>query len=629
KLILWVEEETTSVEVYLKLCDSSLLYQKGEIGLMKPPDLQLAINWRDQNNPTKSWAVRNNPAFERAMVYLNASEEEYLEEEKNKVRLQKKTLRRTRLFALVVGLAALFAMGMMIWSFTLKVEADKQRLAAKENEEQAKIEAQKAKEALQLAEEQKLIAEQKTEEAEKSAKIAEEEKLKADEARRDAERQAGIARSNLTRAIEQEKLAIANAKKADENAKEALLQKDNADKAADRADRLRMLSIAQSMAVKAQQPNKDTDQKGLLAYQAYQYVDEYDGEEHHGDVYAGLYSTLSQVNKKGYNHLQAHRGGIRDLILDTKTDQLITLGSDRDLKKWDKEMNVLSSSKFIFTEGSENTLITPTKIIEVKGHLIASGENGKIVIVGPDGETRSLRKNGNRIWDMVAYNDALFVSHGNSTLEMWNYNTGEHIKSLELLTELKSIDYSPAKNMIIGGSAVGEIMSVDVGNEFRQNSIGYTGVGITKIVFTSDGKYLVTGDMEGHIGVYDSKNGEKIIDLIGHTARVSDLELSPNDEFLATASFDGSVRLFSLEKLDLEPIVLRDLDDWVWSLAFSSDGEQLYCGSASGKIAKYPTRTKTLAKDLCTLLKRNMTQKEWERFVAKDIPYRKTCESIK
>jgi len=28
------------------------------------------------------------------------------------------------------------------------------------------------------------------------------------------------------------------------------------------------------------------------------------------------------------------------------------------------------------------------------------------------------------------------------------------------------------------------------------------------------------------------------------------------------------------------------------------------------------------------MLKRNMTKKEWDRFVAKDIPYRKTCEDI-
>ena len=66
------------------------MYQQGKTGLWKPPDLQLAINWREQRKPTLAWAERYNPAFERAMVYLRTSERKYIEEEANKLRLQKK-----------------------------------------------------------------------------------------------------------------------------------------------------------------------------------------------------------------------------------------------------------------------------------------------------------------------------------------------------------------------------------------------------------------------------------------------------------------------------------------------------------------------------------------------------------
>ena len=61
----------------------------GKTGLLKPPDLQLAINWREQRMPGLAWAERYNPAFERAMVYLRTSEKKYIEEETNKQRLQK------------------------------------------------------------------------------------------------------------------------------------------------------------------------------------------------------------------------------------------------------------------------------------------------------------------------------------------------------------------------------------------------------------------------------------------------------------------------------------------------------------------------------------------------------------
>jgi len=32
-----------------------------------------------------------------------------------------------------------------------------------------------------------------------------------------------------------------------------------------------------------------------------------------------------------------------------------------------------------------------------------------------------------------------------------------------------------------------------------------------------------------------------------------------------------------------------------------------------------------MVKDICTLISRNMTQEEWNTYVAKDIPLEKTC----
>ena len=44
----WVEEEASSASMYLRLSEASAMYQQGKTGLWKPPDLQLAINWREQ-----------------------------------------------------------------------------------------------------------------------------------------------------------------------------------------------------------------------------------------------------------------------------------------------------------------------------------------------------------------------------------------------------------------------------------------------------------------------------------------------------------------------------------------------------------------------------------------------------
>src|SRR5690606_12983129 len=85
RLRQWVAEESASVQMYLRLSETSALYQQGKASLLKQPELQLALNWREQNKPTLSWAVKHDPAFERAMVFLRTSEKEYLELEERKV----------------------------------------------------------------------------------------------------------------------------------------------------------------------------------------------------------------------------------------------------------------------------------------------------------------------------------------------------------------------------------------------------------------------------------------------------------------------------------------------------------------------------------------------------------------
>ena len=70
----WIDAEASSMDIYLRLSEASALYQQGKTGLYRPPELQAAISWREENKPALAWAEQYNPAFERAMVYLRTSE---------------------------------------------------------------------------------------------------------------------------------------------------------------------------------------------------------------------------------------------------------------------------------------------------------------------------------------------------------------------------------------------------------------------------------------------------------------------------------------------------------------------------------------------------------------------------
>ena len=63
-------------------------------------------------------------------MFLENSESAYDAEERNKVKLQKKALKRSRSFAIAMGIAAIFLLGILVWAFMQYIEADTQRKKA-------------------------------------------------------------------------------------------------------------------------------------------------------------------------------------------------------------------------------------------------------------------------------------------------------------------------------------------------------------------------------------------------------------------------------------------------------------------------------------------------------------------
>src|SRR5262249_62329776 len=66
---------------------------------------------------------------------------------------------------------------------------------------------------------------------------------------------------------------------------------------------------------------------------------------------------------------------------------------------------------------------------------------------------------------------------------------------------------------------------------------------IACIAFSPDGQWLATADWNGAVKLWNARTGEKIRDLEGHGQLVADVAFSP-DGRLATASHDRTVRIW-------------------------------------------------------------------------------------
>jgi WD40 repeat protein len=73
------------------------------------------------------------------------------------------------------------------------------------------------------------------------------------------------------------------------------------------------------------------------------------------------------------------------------------------------------------------------------------------------------------------------------------------------------------------------------------------GVPIGDLAYSSDGRWIATGNEDGAARVFDARSGEQVLVLPGHDLLVTGIAFSRDGSMLATAGFDGLVRVWALD----------------------------------------------------------------------------------
>lgn len=640
KLRFWVDEEANAVHMYLKLAEAAGKYQEGLGSLWRQPDLQIAINWKEKQKPTLSWAQRYHPAFERTLVFLETSEKAYIAEEEIKIKLQKRAMRRTRIFAAVLGTAAIIALGLMIYSFDQSEKANKKTIEASQQRKEAenqKIQAEKQRE---IAQEQSQEALRQSQLAEEQRKIAESQKREADRQKLVAQNQERLAVSKSKEAEEQRKLAEENARKAQEQERLALEAKDE-------ALNLRMISISQSMAVKSVQINDDKDQKGLLAYQSYHFNTRYRGNTFNPDLFNGIYTALKTLKPSGSYQLNGHVNTIKTISINPVLNEIYSSSSDGLILSWKEKKQ---ENKTIITNNTTQLnrmfCITP----DGKWMINAAGTEMQVIdLTGTSYEIKRQNFSSGIIWCLAPAPDSRKIYFAAADQKLREYILAE--SKVNVIAEginIKNIVVNHENNILLCITEEGVIVLYDPSNKNKttyqafsqgnslklsvqtsQNQIpGQVAYPVLIGIYGRNADELITGDKNGNIIIWSLKSENPLNILKQHTARINDIKISPDKKLMATASSDGSVKVWLTADFQNQPLNLKDHEAWAMSLDFSADSKTLYCGYNDGWIQYWPTQVAEMAEQICPLLTRNFSKQEWNIFVASDIPYEKTCLNL-
>jgi hypothetical protein len=122
-------------------------------------------------------------------------------------------------------------------------------------------------------------------------------------------------------------------------------------------------------------------------------------------------------------------------------------------------------------------------------------------------------------------------------------------------------------------------LQVILGNIRERNQfLGHQG-GVWSVSFSPNGEYIATGSSDGTARLWD-KQGNQIAAFLGHQGEVLSVSFSLNGEYIATGSDDGTARLW--DKQGNQIATFLGHQGGVNSISFSPNGEYIATGSSDG-----------------------------------------------
>lgn len=599
RLNSWADEEAASVRMYLRLSELSKLFQQGRTGLMKNPDLQLALDWRDKNQPNAAWARKYDPAFERAMVYLRTSEKAFAEAEEQRKNLQKTRIRRIRIFSRILGSIAFLAGLFMMIAFLQKSMAENRRIMAETESNYANEQKVKAEELAAIALRKSLESDSIAESAVNSHLAAVQTTAISERRRVEAQRIAEEARREQVRAV----------------ALKAETQK------------LRMVSVAKSMSLRSLQVSGQRDLQSLLAYQAYLFNSRNDGHYNDADVYAGLYNVAKEYGNVNYRSFSGHNAEIKGLAFVPGKNEFFTSGSDGRILRWD----LGRTDQSLQVIHSDSDIYDVIAVSHDAGWLACGGEGPAIRMIPVRGNEPGyeLKGHSGKVSSLVFSYDGnyLYSAALDGKVLRWDLSARTSVDVSTGSVAVTSIELSPNNRFLAGLSRNGEVLVWDPEERSDRITIGAEGKFISSLRFNPGQNQLCVGYSDGIVEIWNLDERKLLTTLTAHATGINNIRFNGKLAQMATTATDGTLKVWDTNDFLVTPLTFTDSEGPIVAIDFSPDGQFILSGTLSriDNIVGRPTLADSLVTGVCAGVTRNFTTEEWIAYAGRDIEYEKTC----
>lgn len=220
---------------------------------------------------------------------------------------------------------------------------------------------------------------------------------------------------------------------------------------------------------------------------------------------------------------------------------------------------------------------------------------------------------------LAAGSCARFASTGicqSGEIDYWDLKTGENRKIEAHSDVVNSLVFSPDGKWLVSGGEDGKVIFWDA-QTLGQNGEPLSGhrSSVLFVKFSHNGQWLASAGQDKNVILWDvNKRRINGLPLAGHTRAVFALDFNTDDSILASGSWDHSIILWDVATHQTIGDPLRGHSDYVYALEFSPDGNWLVSGGWDNRIVKWDMRVSTWIKLACHIANRGFTQEEWDTY---------------
>ncbi len=291
--------------------------------------------------------------------------------------------------------------------------------------------------------------------------------------------------------------------------------------------------------------------------------------------------------------LEGHEGPVWSVAFNPDGTRLATASADFTVRIWDARTGQMLHKLTNHKRPVQAVAFSPDGT-----QLASASQDGTVMVWDAQAgkHQRTLEGHQGGVWCVAFSPDGNRLASGgeDETARVWDVRTGIELKTIESIGWIFGVAFNPNGTCLATATGRGASVWDSVTYELVANVEGEAG---SAVAFSPDGTQMALGSWQPRTVTICDTDPNRIgkidmprVTLRGHLSQVHGVAFSPDGTLLASASTDGTVKVWSAAT-GVELRTLKGHTNGVESVTFSPDGTRLASASIDGTVKVWDTTT--------------------------------------